>query len=274
MGNPEHKMHAKRWLTAVIAVPIWIYLIGLAPRWLFYAFLYGVSMVGLREFYRVSASDLPGSCKVLNHLIALVLFFAVYMGEIYLLLPIIILWAFIPMTVFMLAHPSADEASTGDLGRGILGPVYVTLPLAMLVMVDRYPEGRLWIFFLLTVIVASDTGAFYLGRLFGKHKLYEAVSPGKTWEGAVGGAATSVFAAAWFLHLLGLRRVEPGILLLALILSVAGQIGDLVESMIKRSHQVKDSGRALPGHGGVLDRIDGLLFAIPVLYVYLSLWAR
>jgi phosphatidate cytidylyltransferase len=139
----------------------------------------------------------------------------------------------------------------------------------MLIMIDRYPQGNIWIFFLLAVIFASDTGAFYCGRLFGKHKLYEAISPGKTWEGAVGGVISSVIVALWFLHVLRLHRIDTGILAIVMGLSVIGQIGDLSESMLKRSYGVKDSSRILPGHGGILDRVDGLLFAIPVFYMYL-----
>jgi len=122
------------------------------------------------------------------------------------------------------------------------------------------------------VIFASDTGAFYFGRLFGAHKLYEAISPGKTWEGAVGGLFSSVIAAALFLRLVRLQPLNLEVLILAFVLSVSGQVGDLTESMLKRNHGVKDSGHLLPGHGGILDRIDGLLFAIPILYVYLYLW--
>jgi phosphatidate cytidylyltransferase len=145
----------------------------------------------------------------------------------------------------------------------------------MLLHIDRYyPKGSIWIFFLLAVIFASDTGAFYAGKFFGKHKLYEAISPGKTWEGAIGGLLSSLIIAFFFLKIIPLHRLDINILILAASLSVAGQIGDLSESMLKRNYGVKDSGHILPGHGGILDRIDGLLFCIPVLYVYLSFSIR
>jgi phosphatidate cytidylyltransferase len=193
----------------------------------------------------------------------------IYGGDIYFLLAIIPVLAFVPMTLFLSSAHSIERQLTGDIGKTLLGPVYVCFPLSMLIMMDRYPQGNIWIFFLLAVIFASDTGAFYFGRLFGKHKLYEAISPGKTWEGAIGGVISSVIVALWFLHILLPHRIDTGILAIVMVLSVIGQIGDLTESMLKRSCGVKDSSRILPGHGGILDRIDGLLFAIPVFYMYL-----
>jgi phosphatidate cytidylyltransferase len=181
------------------------------------------------------------------------------------------LWAFIPMAFYMFTHPTPNQQRTSDIGKAVLGPVYVGVPLSMLLHIDRYyPDGNTWIFFLLAVIFAGDTGAFYFGKFFGKHKLFEAVSPGKTWEGAIGGLLASLVAAILFLHVFSFHRVSVGIIAVVLCMSVTGQIGDLAESMLKRNHGVKDSGNILPGHGGILDRIDGLLFSIPVLYAYLS----
>jgi len=187
------------------------------------------------------------------------------------LMPIIIvLWAVIPMTFFMLSHPMPSRQWTADISKSVLGPIYVGIPLSLLVMIDLRPNGNIWIFFLLAIIFSNDTGAFYFGRFFGRHKLYASISPGKTWEGAIGGLFCSLVVAFWFLRVLHIHRIDLSILALVLVLSVMGQIGDLVESMLKRNHGVKDSGKILPGHGGILDRIDGLLFSIPILYIYLT----
>ena len=262
-------MHLKRWLTAIIAVPILIVLIGPGPRWLFYSVVCAASLGALMEYYAMSSARLPKPALGLSYLLTVLLFGAIYLRQIMFVPAIIVLWALVPMTLFMLAY--SQKHATEDLGKALFGPVYVVLPLALLLLIDMRPKGPLWIFFLLTVIFASDTGAFYFGRLMGRHKLYEAVSPNKTWEGAVGGLITSIVAASLFIRLIGPCPLDLKILILAGILSAAGQIGDLCESMLKRKHGVKDSGRILPGHGGILDRIDGLLFAVPVLYVYLSL---
>ncbi|MCP4682006.1 MAG: phosphatidate cytidylyltransferase, partial [Desulfobacterales bacterium] len=200
------------------------------------------------------------------------LFVVIHQRQILLAHFIIVLFAFVPMSFFMFTRPSPDKQSTGHMSKAVLGPIYIGIPLSMLLHIDKYypDKGSIWIFFLFVVIFASDTGAFYFGRLFGKHKLYEAISPKKTWEGAIGGVISSIIAALWFLHIFQPHQVTPGILGLVVVLSIVGQIGDLAESMLKRNHGVKDSGGILPGHGGILDRIDGLLFAIPVLYLYLN----
>ncbi|MBW2285091.1 MAG: phosphatidate cytidylyltransferase [Deltaproteobacteria bacterium] len=264
-------MHLKRWLTALVGIPIVILLIGPAPRWLFAAFLCLVAVVGLIEFNRVAAPESPRSIKWSGYALSVLFFAVAFAGQIHLLVAVIAFWAFVPLALAMFAVRSPGPEATADVGKGLLGPAYVTLPLAMLTIIDRYPHGNGWIFFLLTVVFAGDTGAFYCGKLLGKHKLYEAVSPNKTWEGAGGGLIFSVIGAMWFLHLWPLRPVDGGVLLLAALMSVSAQIGDLAESMLKRNRGVKDSSGILPGHGGLLDRIDGILFAVPVLYIYLTI---
>jgi len=263
-------MHLKRWLTGIIAVPVLVFLLVCQLRLPFYALLYLASLTGLIEFYRITGPDLPRFVRWSSYFLALLLFVIIFSRQ-FLLVPVVImLWAFAPMVFYMFMQRTSSRQWTSDIGKVVLGLLYVSIPLSMLLHIDRfYPKGNMWVFFLLAVIFASDTGAFYCGKLFGRHKLYEAISPGKTWEGAVGGVLSSIIAAFVFLRIVLFHPPGIDILILAVSLSVAGQIGDLTESMLKRNHDVKDSGHILPGHGGVLDRIDGLLFAIPILYVYL-----
>lgn len=263
-------MHLKRWLTGIVAIPILVLIIGPGPRWLFYVLLLTASFVGLVEFYRMTASHLPRFIRWSTYFLTLLLFILFYTRQVLLALVIISLWALIPMTFFMLTSSPPSQQRTAQISKTVLGPIYVVLPLAMLLMIDLKPNGNMWIFFLLVVVFANDTGAFYLGRLFGKHKLYEKISPGKTWEGAIGGLLCSIIASLWFLKIFLLHRIDLSILALVLLLCVAGQLGDLVQSMLKRDHGVKDSGKILPGHGGILDRIDGLLFSIPILYIFVT----
>jgi phosphatidate cytidylyltransferase len=126
----------------------------------------------------------------------------------------------------------------------------------------------LWIFLLLILVFLGDTGAYYVGSYFGQHKLCPAVSPNKTIEGSVGGLAASLGAGALFKHFF-LPLLPWGLSLLFFFsIGIAGQVGDLFESQLKRVYKIKDSGTLLPGHGGVLDRIDALLFAAPVAYFF------
>jgi phosphatidate cytidylyltransferase len=263
-------MHMKRWLTGIISAPFLIYMIGVGPRWLFYLFLFVAAITALAEFYRMAPSRLPKVVQWFSYFIALLLFLIFAVKQVLLTPVIIALWAIVPMTFYMLTHPVPDEQWIADMGRAVLGPIYICLPLAMLILIDMSPGGNIWIFFLLIVIFTNDTGAFYSGRLFGRHKLYESVSPNKTWEGSVGGMTSSLIVALIFLYFFKIHELKPDILILVLLLSVMAQIGDLVESMLKRIYGIKDSGRILPGHGGLLDRIDALLFSIPVLYIYLT----
>ncbi|MES1242847.1 MAG: phosphatidate cytidylyltransferase [Acidobacteriota bacterium] len=152
---------------------------------------------------------------------------------------------------------------------GILGfgSLYFALPIASL---HYLQQADPWLVFLLMAIVfLGDTAAYYVGSAVGRHKMAPVISPKKSWEGAAAGFVTSVAAAAvWSYWKLG--RVDPELLAVAALTALAAQVGDLVESMIKRGAGVKDSGHILPGHGGILDRLDAMLFAGPVLL--LGLW--
>jgi phosphatidate cytidylyltransferase len=238
---------------------------------MFYVVVWLVSFGGLMEFYRMTSPDLSPVMTWSISAVTSVLFFLLAVREFYLALGFIPFLVILAMMLFMVSHRSITAENTGLLAKTLLGPFYITLPLSLFLLIDRFPGGKIWIFFLLTVIFASDMGAFYVGRLFGSRKLAKRLSPGKTWEGAVGGLLSSVFVAGLFSRLFPLGRYTFHILLLAAVMSVAEQFGDLCESMLKRNHAQKDSGRILPGHGGLLDRIDGLLFGIPVLYWYLSI---
>jgi phosphatidate cytidylyltransferase len=161
------------------------------------------------------------------------------------------------------------------MAADFFGVAYVAgLSCYMLLMHHNIDMGAGFVTFLLVAVAFSDTGAYFVGRAFGRHKMAPLTSPKKSWEGAAGGVVFAVLAVLvlWLLvrHFQWQRHYPPAIpwvwALLAAVLSVVSQIGDLAESMIKREAGVKDAGRFFPGHGGVLDRCDGLLFAAPVMY--------
>lgn len=152
----------------------------------------------------------------------------------------------------------------------IAGLVYITVPMVSMLVIARTDDhyAPAWVLGLMSLVVANDVFAYFTGSLLGRTKLLERISPKKTWEGAIGGAVFTLLTG-WLVHeVTGLRNVTDW-LVLAAIAVVFGTLGDLVESMMKRNLQIKDSGKMLPGHGGFLDRFDAILFALPVMTLYL-----
>ncbi|HEY8376753.1 MAG TPA: phosphatidate cytidylyltransferase [Nannocystis sp.] len=183
-------------------------------------------------------------------------------------LPPLLLACVILTALALLARRRDLERAGRDMAVCLSGLLYVSL-LASIWPQIKHHFGPGWLFLTLAIAFMSDTGAYAFGRLWGKHKLYPAVSPGKTWEGALGGIVGANIATVGFGALFLVPELSiPQALALGVVGSIAGQIGDLFESMLKRSHGVKDSGTLLPGHGGLLDRVDALLFVGPVVYYF------
>ena len=153
-----------------------------------------------------------------------------------------------------------------ELALSCLGLFYVPYLLGHFLWLRQLPEGKFWLLWLLLVIFAGDTAAFYWGRWFGVRKLYPQVSPGKTVAGSLGGLAASLAAGIGFGLWLPLDASLTMLLGLAFLAAVIGQFGDLFESMLKRRAQVKDASSILPGHGGLLDRLDSLCFTGAILF--------
>src|ERR1700730_16106678 len=167
-----------------------------------------------------------------------------------------------------------------DTAQGIFGLIWIAYPLTLIPLLWKQEDGPALLLFLMVCVWSGDTAALYIGRAFGKHKLAPRLSPGKTWEGSIASIAGSMLAAGLVIAasdalaargnmLLHISEPIWQSLLLAAVLNVAAQLGDLLESAIKRGAGVKDSGTMLPGHGGILDRIDALLLAAPVLWFIL-----
>lgn len=260
--------HLKRWLTAMIAIPILIYIIGVGPLRLFQLLLLIASCISLHEFFSLASPKMPWIPRALAFALCALFLAALSQGGLWLAFAMLSFAVMVGMSFYLFSDPGRRKEVVEGTGAVALGFVYIGLPLCLLVLIRQAPRGNEWIFFLLTVIFLGDTGAFYCGRLLGRHKLYVSVSPGKTWEGAVGGFAISVVGGVVFSLIFSLHDDLWIIGGLSGGLSIAGQVGDLVESMIKRNSGVKDSGKILPGHGGFLDRVDALLFAIPVCYAF------
>jgi phosphatidate cytidylyltransferase len=162
------------------------------------------------------------------------------------------------------------EQGLGDLGLALVGILYVSFLAPHFIWLRAVePDGPRWVIFVLAVGMLGDTAGYFVGHRFGRHKLMPRVSPGKTVEGAIGILLASLAAGAAAKPILLQRVSWTELLVLAVTMGVLGQLGDLSESIMKRTFQAKESGWLFPGHGGVLDRLDSLLFPVAVLYYHL-----
>lgn len=190
----------------------------------------------------------------------------------YILIPIMMVFF-----TFILELYRKKQTPFLNIGYTIIGICYIVIPFSMLYHLGYYNDSSseqgfsyqiiLGFFFLLWT---NDTGAYLAGKYLGKHKLFERISPKKTWEGSIGGAILTL-AVAYVLSIYFTNLSINNWLVTGILITVFGGLGDLVESMLKRSIGIKDSGNILPGHGGILDRFDGLLLAAPFVYCYLQL---
>jgi len=264
-------MHLKRWITAVAALPFLILLVLKGGPLLFAIFIGIVSIIALREYHRIVLNPLEitgqNAMPFLGCVIAPVVTGVAYFNSFEMVLMLI---AFILILTALISLPQfkSNPRVTEIVIRQVFGIIYIPLFLSFLVFIRNGPDGIIWIFFLLIVIFAGDTGAFYVGSYFGRHKLCPSISPGKTIEGSVGGLIANLGIGVLYMRFfLPSLPWGTGILFL-LSIGAAGQVGDLFESQLKRAGDIKDSGGILPGHGGILDRIDALLFAAPLAYLF------
>jgi phosphatidate cytidylyltransferase len=258
----------KRVLTALVLVPVGVYSALFAPWWILTAVVAVVACLSFHEYATITEAFEP-----LGFVAGLLLLLAPVPT-----LPLILVLTALSALCLPLAAPDLKKAA-GNPGMLVVGVLYIfgswrtgilmheisTPPVAHL------SAGRYWLLFSLMVNWIGDTGAYYVGRRWGRHKLAPIVSPGKSWEGAIASAATAILFGSIYLPL-----AIPGIsvqmaALIAVLANAAGQMGDLAESGIKRGAGVKDSGSMLPGHGGMLDRLDSTLFTLPVVWGLIGL---
>jgi phosphatidate cytidylyltransferase len=266
----------KRALTALVFVSVLIGCIYFNHFWFSLLFLF-FSIVGMWEFYSISLLGENNPQKYVGIVIGSCLFIAFSLissgaqnG--------MILFYFIPAfyLIFVIELFRKNKNPFRNIAFTILGVIYVAIPFGLLnfIAVSRitgdYEPGILMGIFL--ILWASDTGAYLVGSRIGKRKLFERISPKKSWEGSFGGALLSLIAAYLNAKLFTILPTKTWFVI-ALIVVIMGTLGDLVESLYKRSKNVKDSGTLLPGHGGILDRFDSLLLATPFIYSYLE-WTK
>ncbi len=262
-----------RLLSALVAIPALLALIYFGPPWGWALFLAVALVVGALEFFAMTHPT-----DRVSQVIGVVLSLAVY-GMFWgfgtdarVLLSVLLVYPMVALFV-TLVRLGANETTGMRAFAMMFGPMWVGGGLATLALVrrDAGDSGPGFVILALVLSWFSDTGAYFAGRFLGKHKLYEAVSPKKTVEGAIGGL-TAAIVGAIVGHFFYLRTVPlDHAIILAIVAGGLGQAGDLGESMLKRSFGVKDSGGIVPGHGGILDRVDALIVTGAFGYVY-TLW--
>ncbi len=266
--------HLQRWLTAVVLAPLVLWIIIKGSTLLVAALVSVVAIFAIREYLRIICGNDGGpvsqSIKIISYTTSMILVMGACLQS-WQIMFLLIALNLMTLCVFVLFRFATMPRVFDLISRQVLGIVYIPVSLALLVFIHAGENGALWIIWALIVCFANDTGAFYTGTFLGKHKLAPNISPNKTIEGSLGGVTVSVLVGFIFC-LLFFSDLSLAFFTLpcALTMAIAGQIGDLFESAMKRVTHVKDSGRILPGHGGMLDRIDGLLLAVPVLYMFLA----
>jgi phosphatidate cytidylyltransferase len=261
MGGIEKK---KIWAGTVIVPPL-VLLIIWGPLFTLSLMVLAATFLGLREFYNLT---LPGSKKVERLVgigLGLILTALLSCGHLK-MVPLLLVLILLILSILFMGTSQNHVTTITHIGVSFFGILYIGFLLSHVSLIRSLPNGKEWALFLIATVWAGDISALLAGSLFGRHKLYPKISPKKTYEGLIGGIIGSIAVALAF-GLLFLSEIGKGFLiLLAVGIGILGQFGDFSESMIKRSAQVKDSGHLIPGHGGMLDRLDSFLFSSPFLY--------
>jgi phosphatidate cytidylyltransferase len=257
----------RRTITALVVISVLLYVIAWAPSAVFTGLVLLAATLALREYFSMS---LPGRFfeQALGTLFGLGVALLAIFPKVSDAFP----WAALLIVAVLASYlffPGAPAEKVSRLGCLLLGGLYVGLLLPHWIFLRATADGRQWVLFVLAVILAGDTTAYFIGRRFGRKKLAPEISPGKTWAGAWGYMLGGLVAGGLAAYLLLPQYPVAEMLALSIVVATLGQLGDLVESLLKRAFQVKDSGSLLPGHGGVLDRVDSLVFPTVFVYAYL-----
>ena len=258
-----------------IAMAVGIVAVLLYTSWWWFALVVGAALlIGASEYQRMARPDADTTDRVIFMLVCLAVVAWPLVAKIW---PIYqhgfaLAMGFIVLACARLARPLPIETSFTRLSLDACGLLYLGATFPFILLMRLQPDGGWVVLLAMAITFGSDTGAYFSGRFLGKHKLYPAVSPKKTIEGAVGGMAAAIGCAFLFrAYCPSMSELSPSdCVLLGGVGAAFAIVGDLVESLMKRTFDVKDSGDLIPGHGGILDRIDALLFCGPFVWFYLA----
>ncbi len=264
-----------RLATAVVCVPVILLLLYRGPAWGFFLLVFPAVVIGTWELFSMTHAG-DRVAQILGALLGAIASVALYFGahDARIVITVLTALPILGPIVTLARLGSIETAALRAFAMGV-GPLFVAVPLTLLALLrtDMGSDGASYVVMTMMFAWWGDTGGYFAGRYFGKHPLYPAVSPKKTIEGSIGGLGGSLLGALcahfWFLPSISLLDA----LVLAVVAGALGQAGDLSESLIKRSTGVKDSGQIVPGHGGILDRVDALMVTSAVVFLY-TLWIR
>jgi len=249
----------------LIMVPPVIVLITLFPPFVLYLMVLLATFFGLREYTRLVLPNPKWVERAVAIGLGLVLSVVISVGEIK-QIPSFLAVALLILSVLFMGISKDLSSTISKMGMVLFGTLFIGFLLAYVSLIRNMAHGRLWVLFLIVTVWTGDISALLGGASFGRHKLYPKISPKKTFEGLAGAIFGSIIVALAFVMLFIPHMNKGTCILLAAGIGFFGQLGDFTESMLKRSAQVKDSGNLIPGHGGMLDRLDSFLFSAPFLY--------
>lgn len=258
-----------RVVTALVGIPLLVLIVGFGEPWHFSLMVFVVTVIGLYEYFLMvfSTSWVKRGLGILLGVVVSLQPFVRAAAIAQSLLALFLIGTV--ASYFFLAEDRTDRYR--QLGWTLLGALYIGYLIPHFELLFELPNGRQWVFFVLLVVMAGDTSGYFVGTFLGRRKLSPRLSPGKTVEGALGSIGASILGGVVGSRILLLATPWTETLLLSFLLSILGQAGDLFESWIKRVFLVKDSGCLLPGHGGLLDRMDSLIFPVVLTTYYVRL---
>ena len=268
---PSTRWDRRRISAALVFIPLFYMLVRYLPPIAFFGLVVGASWLALVELYGLHFHSRPATLAIATGGVMTTFVLSHLQWPDALPLGLLLLFVMTAILLFYLVSKQDLSRSLVDVSVLIFGTLYIGFTLGHLLLTRALPDGIFLIFFVVLVTWAGDTGAYYAGMSMGRTPLAPRISPNKTVEGLLGGCLLAVvialIARAWFIPSFTILDA----IVLGLVLTVVGLIGDLSESMFKRSAGVKDSGGLIPGHGGVLDRLDSLLLTAPTYYYYVTL---
>ncbi len=263
---PERSQLRQRLLSAAVFIPILVVIIWFGPLWLLSLLIAAVALLGAIEFYRLATHGGWQPSVVLG--VAFTLFF---IADAYFAEPRateILIPTAVALPLLWLLLRSRGEKTLANWLWTVGGIFYIGWMLGHFIPLRELEQGRDWVILALFATFAADSGAYLIGRAWGRHSVVPKISPGKTWEGTFAGLIAGIAAAVALNAILGLPISYWQVSLLGFLIAAVAFVGDLVESMLKRKAGVKDAGRLIPGHGGILDRLDSVVFTVVLVYYY------